>query len=84
MVILLILKVKGRFFECLGAFGVPVVLARISHQVLWRGGVDGHGYKARDGKTPQAYSTVRRGVRPNARLSTMNLAVGIGMLEDGR
>jgi hypothetical protein len=41
-------------------------LARISHQVSSRGGADGHGYKARDGRIPQAYSTVRRGIRPSA------------------
>ena len=40
-------------------------LTRISHQVSSRGGADGHGYKARDGRIPQAYSTVRRGVRPS-------------------
>ena len=41
-------------------------LARISRQVSSRGGADGHGTKARDGRIPQAYLTVRRGIRPSA------------------
>ena len=37
---------------------VQGTLARISHGVSQRGGADGHGYKAREGKIPQAYLTV--------------------------
>jgi len=45
-------------------------LARIIHEGSSRGGADGHGYKAREGRIPQAYSTVRRGIRPSATQQT--------------
>ena len=49
---------------------MQITLTRIIHEGLSRGGADGHGYKARDGRIPQAYSTVRRGIRPSATQKT--------------
>jgi len=45
-------------------------LTRIIHEGSSRGGADGHGYKAREGRIPQAYSIVRRGIRPSATRQT--------------
>ena len=44
----------------------PAALVRIIHEDTLRGGAGGRGYKARAGRIPQAYSTVRRGIRPSA------------------
>ena len=41
-------------------------LTRIIHDGSSRGGADGRGCKAREGRIPEAYSTVRRGIRPSA------------------
>jgi hypothetical protein len=43
-----------------------ILLTRIIHEGSSRGGADERGYKARDGRIPQAYSTVHREIRPSA------------------
>jgi len=60
-------KDRGRKFPARDRFYYSDrLLARIIHEGSSRGGADGHGYKAREGRIPQAYSTVRRGIRPSA------------------
>jgi hypothetical protein len=41
-------------------------LTRIIHEGLWRGGTDGHGYKAREGRIPQAESAAAFSWRSSA------------------
>ena len=52
-------KDRGRKFPARDRFYYSDrLLARIIHEGSSRGGADGHGYKAREGRIPQAYLTV--------------------------